>query len=111
MIVLEMLQKVVLACLALKILWNLLLPYSLFWQLVKTKEERTQAVSVMPFLELILGCVVVVLALIIPGGGWNQNAGTLLMIVSLAVVGSIIHFFIIGFIGGALASFLGKHQN
>ena len=106
MIFLETIQKVLLTLFFLKIMWNILLPYFLVWKLIKTKEKQTDSVSVMPFLDVFLGCLTIVISLILPSFEWYQNTNILLIIVAGSIIGSIIHFIVIGFLGGALASSL-----
>lgn len=107
---LENIQKILIALLAFKMLLNFLFPYTLVWQLIRSKKERTESVSIMPIVEVILSIVVILCAVMIDGDRWNQDAVKLLMIIALTGLGSILHFVLVGFLGGAFASFLSKRR-
>lgn len=110
MIALEIIQIVVLGLVGLKIAWNLLVPYALAWQLLKSGAERSESTSVMPYVEIGLMCIAVLIAAIIPGSQWFQSAGKVALIGFGLIAASWIHFFVIGMLGGALASAIDKRR-
>lgn len=110
MIVLEIIQIVILGLAGLKIVWNLLVPYALALQLLKSEAERSKSTSVMPYLEIGLVCLAVLIAAIIPGSQWFQSAGKVALIGFGLIAASFIHFIVIGMLGGALASALDKRR-
>jgi len=110
MIVLEIVQIVVLGLVGLKVVWNLLVPYALAWQLLKSGAERSESTSVMPYVEIGLVCIAVLIAAIIPGSKWFQSAGKVAWIGFGLIAASFIHLIVIGMLAGALASALDKRR-
>lgn len=110
MSVLDIVQIFVLGLAGLKIVWNLLVPYSMVWQLLKPGAERSDSVSMMQYLEIGLVCIAVLIAAIIPGAHWFQSAGKVALIGFGVIAASWIHFFVVGMLGGALASALDKRR-
>lgn len=110
MIVLDIVQIFVLGLAGLKIVWNLLVPYSMVWQLLKLGVQKSDSVSVMQYFEIGLVCIAVLIAAIIPGSQWFQSAGKVALIGFGSIAASWIHFFVIGMLGGAVASALDKHR-
>ena len=111
MIVLEIIQIIVLGLVGLKIVWNLLVPYALAWQLLKPGAQRSDSVSMMQYLEIGLVCIAVLVAAIIPGSQWFQSAGKVALICFGSIAASWIHFFVIGMLGGALASAIDRRRD
>lgn len=88
---------------ALKIVYNLTVPYTL----LRCKKDE-EGISTMPYVEAFLLLLAVILALFVDGNDFLLHAGKLSLVGIGLIVASYLHFVVVAMIGGWIISKIEK---
>jgi hypothetical protein len=94
---------------SLKILWNLIVPHELAWRGYKSDKNKSSGLSLMPYLEIGLLLLVVLISAIAGKSDKLFNPKGLAVWGCVAIVVSYVHLVIAGMIVGWIVSIL-KHN-
>jgi hypothetical protein len=92
---------------AMKILWNLAVPYFLATSAFRSPENRGKGISLMPAVEVIFLGGAVVLSYF-RGSAWPWNAAGVALIGAAMIIGSYAHMVVAGGLAGWIAE---KHRD
>ena len=95
---------------ALKILWNLTVPYDLAWKAWRSKGQKIRGISLMPYMEIGLLLLAIGAAALSDGQGWLRNPKNLAVWGGLAVAASYIHLVLAGMVAGWITSQMKEGQ-
>lgn len=95
---------------ALKLLWNLALPYRMAVALLKSEERKTSKVTFMTFVEIGLLLLAIGAAALAPGRDWLHNPKNIAVWGGAAILLSYVHLVIAGMIGGWIVSSIKKRK-
>lgn len=101
---------VLLGLFALKILWNLTLPYKMAAMLSKCAGQRTSTVTFMTFVEIVLLLLAIGTAALSDGKNWLHSPKNIAVWGGVAIVISYVHLVIMGMILGWIISSLKKRR-
>ena len=95
----------VLGLFALKIIWNLTVPYRLLGRLKKyEKGQEREGISLSPGIEIFLLLLAIFLSWLSNGNEFINRPFRVLALAGGALLASYVHFFVVGMIGGWLVA-------
>lgn len=95
---------VLVALFALKVLWNLSIPYVLGLQMLRERQTKTKGVSLLPWVESALLLGVLFLSITTKGEGWLHRPSAILGGGIGAILFSYVHLVAVGAAFGAVAA-------
>ena len=94
----------------LKIAWNIFTPIALAWGAFKNRESKTGGVSLMPFVEIVLLLVLILLSALSHGSAWFHRPPQVALWGVVAIVGSYVLLVTLGFCFGWLVVQIKKRR-
>lgn len=102
---------IIIGLLALKILWNLTVPYDLAWKAWRARGQKVGGISLMPYLEVGLLALAIGVAALSNGPGWFESPKKVAIWGGSAIVISYVHMVVVGMTAGWILTRLKKSES
>jgi len=94
----------------LKVLWNILTPCALAWELFKRGGNKTRSMTMMPFVEIALLLMMILLSALSDGTAWFNHPTQVAVWGGVIIVGSYVLFVVLGVALGWLVAQIKKRR-
>ena len=88
----------------LKILWNISTPWILAGELLRSEEKKTRRVTLMPFVECLLLCIIIALSALVSDSSRFHHPLQVAIWGALIIIGSYVIFIVSGVVLGGLVA-------
>jgi len=92
--------NIIIGLFAMKILWNLIIPYDMACRKLNSKGRKIGGVSLMPYLECGLLLLAIGAAALCTGQNWFKSPINVAIMGALAIIISYVHMIFVGMVAG-----------